>query len=203
MFCSYCGTIISADQKKCPICGTVNEAPIVTEAHVETPKETPVEAPATFTAAPEAQPAVTMAEESPYANYVPENKSYEAEYNRIVADANIPKKDDATSALVFGIISLVIPIFFCGLWLVFPLMMAILSVVSLIMAILAMKKAKPFKNYPNVAGAGSANIGKILAIVGLVLSIINLVLYAIALLFLIGYIVIIFLIMMLPTLMYI
>lgn len=192
MFCSFCGTVLSADQKKCPICGTVNEAPIVTEAPVETPKETPVEAPATFTAAPEAQPAVTMAEESPYANYVPENKSYEAEYNRIVADANIPKKDDATFALVFGIISLVIPMFFGGL----------LSVASLIMAILAMKKAKPFKDYPNVEGAGSANIGKVLAIIGLVLSIINLVVSAIALLFLVGYIVFIMVIMFLPALMY-
>ena len=199
MFCSFCGTVISADQKKCPICGTVNEVPVV----AETPVEAPVAAPSaeatsfnsssSFAAAPESAPVVTMEEASPYANYAPEVNQYEAEYNRIVADANAPKKEDGTATLVFGIISLVIPMFFGGL----------LSVASLIMAIIAMKKAKPFKDYPNADGASTASIGKVLAIIGLVLSIISLVLYVIALLFLVGYIVIIFLIMMLPTLMYI
>ena len=173
MFCSFCGTVISADQKKCPICAaTVNSS---------------------FGAAEKSTPVVTMEEASPYANYAPEVNQYEAEYNRIVADANAPKKEDGTATLVFGIISLVIPMFFGGL----------LSVASLIMAIIAMKKAKPFKDYPNADGASTASIGKVLAIIGLVLSIINLAVSAFAMLFLIGYIVIIFLIMMLPTLMYI
>lgn len=197
MFCSFCGTVISADQKKCPICGSVNEAPVVTETPAAAPEAAPAVEAATvnssFGVATNSTPVVTMEEASPYANYAPEVNQYEAEYNRIVADANAPKKEDGTATLVFGIISLVIPMFFGGL----------LSVASLIMAIIAMKKAKPFKDYPNADGASTASIGKVLAIIGLVLSIINLAVSALAMLFLIGYIVIIFLIMMLPTLMYI
>ena len=168
MFCSFCGTVMSDGQKKCPVCGSINEAPVAAETPVEAPAVAPAEAPAAeaasldFSGSFGSAPAVTMEEASPYANFAPDTNVYEEEYKRIVADPNAPKASDANTVLVLGIVAIAVAVAIGA-----PLP-------GLILAIIALKKAKAFKDYPNAEGASSAKIGKILATIALVVSIVTL-----------------------------
>ena len=167
MFCSFCGTIISDDQKKCPICGSVNEAPVVTETPAAAPEAAPAVEAATvnssFGAAEKSTPVVTMAEESPYANYVPETQ-YASGNSYAAVDTNAPEKAIAKKVLALGIVAFAI---------IFMIPIAFLP--SLIIAIVALKKSKQFRDYPNADGAKLAKVGKIFATVALILSIISIV----------------------------
>lgn len=163
MFCSFCGTIIADDQKKCPVCGTVNEAPEVIETPVEASEAAPIATPVVTEEKLESTPVVTMEEASPYANYVPETQ-YASENSYAAVDANAPEKAIAKKVLALGIVAFAI---------IFMIPIAFLP--SLIIAIVALKKSKQFRDYPNVDGAKLAKVGKIFATVALILSIISIV----------------------------